>query len=87
MEEKKRIEEEARRKEEEERLRIEEEERKAAEEEKRKEEEKARRKEKEKVCFVRLQFSLFTLYIGEKRACEKGGQALDEEAEGRACYG
>ncbi|THV00551.1 hypothetical protein K435DRAFT_818286 [Dendrothele bispora CBS 962.96] len=48
MEEKKRIEEEARRAEEEERRRIEEEERKAAEEEKRKEEEKQRRKEKEK---------------------------------------
>ncbi|KAF4616123.1 hypothetical protein D9613_011481 [Agrocybe pediades] len=48
MEEKKRLEEEARRAEEEERKRIEEEERLAAEEEKRKEEEKQRRKEKEK---------------------------------------
>ncbi|KAK0467779.1 uncharacterized protein EV420DRAFT_1616612 [Desarmillaria tabescens] len=48
MEEKKRLEEEARKAEEAERLRIEEEERKAAEEEKRREEEKQRRKEKEK---------------------------------------
>ncbi|KAF8883402.1 hypothetical protein BD779DRAFT_1801969 [Infundibulicybe gibba] len=48
MEEKKRLEEEARRLEEEERKRIEEEERKAEEEERRKEEEKKRRKEKEK---------------------------------------
>ncbi|KAH8115780.1 hypothetical protein DFH11DRAFT_1688413 [Phellopilus nigrolimitatus] len=48
MEEKRRIEEEARLKEEEERKRIEEEERKAEEEAKRREEEKARKKEKEK---------------------------------------
>ncbi|OBZ71972.1 Eukaryotic translation initiation factor 5B [Grifola frondosa] len=51
MEEKKRLEEEARLREEEERRRIEEEERKAEEEEKRKEEEKQRRKEKEKVTY------------------------------------
>ncbi|KAK0447939.1 hypothetical protein EV421DRAFT_1733112 [Armillaria borealis] len=48
MEEKKRLEEEARKAAEAERLRIEEEERKAAEEEKRREEEKQRRKEKER---------------------------------------
>ncbi|KAF8898155.1 P-loop containing nucleoside triphosphate hydrolase protein [Gymnopilus junonius] len=48
MEEKKRLEEEARQKEEEERKRLEEEERRAEEEERRKEEEKQRRKEKEK---------------------------------------
>lgn len=52
MEEKKRLEEEARQREEEERLRIEEEERKAEEELKRKEEEKARKKDKEKVTMV-----------------------------------
>lgn len=51
MEEKKRLEEEARQKEEEERKRIEEEERKAEEEAKKKEEEKQRKKEKEKVSF------------------------------------
>ena len=52
MEEKKRLEEEARLREEEDRKRIEEEDRLAEEEARKKEEEKQRKKEKEKVCFL-----------------------------------
>ncbi|ESK87959.1 eukaryotic translation initiation factor 5b [Moniliophthora roreri MCA 2997] len=79
MEEKKRLEEEARRAEEEERRRIEEEERKAAEEEKRKEEEKQRRKEKEKAKreLAKKEGRLLTKKQKEERAAaEMRKQAL-----------
>ncbi|KAG7096504.1 hypothetical protein E1B28_003934 [Marasmius oreades] len=79
MEEKKRLEEEARRAEEEERKRLEEEERKAAEEEKRKEEEKQRRKEKEKAKreLAKKEGRLLTKKQKEERAmAEMRKQAL-----------
>ncbi|KAL0066009.1 eukaryotic translation initiation factor 5B [Marasmius tenuissimus] len=79
MEEKKRLEEEARRAEEEERKRIEEEERKAAEEEKRKEEEKQRRKDKEKAKreLAKKEGRLLTKKQKEERAAaEMRKQAL-----------
>ncbi|KAK7051356.1 eukaryotic translation initiation factor 5B [Paramarasmius palmivorus] len=79
MEEKKRLEEEARRAEEEERKRIEEEERKAAEEEKRKEEEKQRKKEKEKAKreLAKKEGRLLTKKQKEERAmAEMRKQAL-----------
>ena len=93
MEEKKRLEEEARLREEEERKRIEEEERRAEEEERKKEEEKQRKKEKEKArslfqTYLRFTSShMFCRLVGQARACEERGPPSHEEAEGGAACG
>lgn len=80
MEERKRLEEEARIKEEEERKRIEEEERKAKEEEERREAERQRRKEKEKVRECRLRYSRpLNTFQAKREQLRKEGKILTKK--------